>query len=128
MSRRQKDQPHSIVCDIVCTQILKEHDKNLKKPNYVYSPELYEAGQNWFDSGFKLEEAPEESRTNQNFINGYERAKRISIFSIKMYDEGVRCYDSGMSYEEVAEKFKNVPIAIKGYEDAMINCHSKSRK
>ena len=110
-------------------QIIKEYEMKQKTPNsyFIHNPDIYRAGEEWFNSGLPFDEAPEELKTNTNFKNGYGRAQRLAKVAESLYCKGVECYDSGMSYEEVAEKYYETPIVIKGYEDAMINSQTKNR-
>ena len=55
-------------------------DKNLKKLNDSknYDKELYDKGMEYYNLGGILEEAKDELKNNRNFINGYNRAKRLA--------------------------------------------------
>ena len=56
-----------------------------KAKNYVRADKrdlsIYEKGMEWFKSGLPLEDAPEELRKNTNFINGFNKGKRLAMIA-----------------------------------------------
>lgn len=43
-----------------------------------YDPEIFNQGIEWFNSGLKIEDAPEKIRNNTNFVRGFEKGKRLA--------------------------------------------------
>ena len=53
----------------------------LKKLDYAkhYNKDIYEKGEAWYNSGLTLEDAPVELQNDINFVNGYERGRRLAL-------------------------------------------------
>ena len=70
----RRDSATRIACDI--------RDKE-KRKNYVRLDkrdlDICNKGIEWFENGFKLEDAPEELRNNTNFIYGFKKGERLAL-------------------------------------------------
>ena len=44
-----------------------------------FSSDLYNKGEQWFNSGLTLDEAPDELKNNNSFLNGFMRGHRLAI-------------------------------------------------
>ena len=55
------------------------HERTLKTmaSSANFNKDLFDKGQKWFESGLSLEDAPEEIKTNRDFIRGFERGRRL---------------------------------------------------
>ena len=95
---------------------IRDREKNMSlQPN---DKEKFIQGENWFNSGLLLEDASEELRNNINFVNGFNRAKRISFIEQSLYDLGVDFYNSGVLLEDIPETYRNNPTVLRGYSES----------
>lgn len=78
----------------------------------------FHLGEDWFNNGMKLDEAPEELKTNHNFVKGFLRAERIQNIALQQYEMGVEFCRNGIPVEQIPERYRNNPNIIKGYNDA----------
>ena len=51
-----------------------DHAKNFNKDAYV-------KGEEWYQSGLNLQDAPEELKKNIDFVRGFERGKRLATIA-----------------------------------------------
>ena len=63
---------------VVAEQSFEKHLKRLNDSS-KFDRDFYQKGTLWFESGLSLEDAPEEFRTNKDFIRGFERGKRLAF-------------------------------------------------
>ena len=56
----------------------KERKKNYVRPD-KRDLEIYNKGLEWFNNGFKLEDAPENFRNNTNFIYEFKKGERLAM-------------------------------------------------
>ena len=56
-------------------------EQKLKNLGYSknFDSKLYLKGEEWYNSGLTLADAPEELINNKSFINGYKRGERIAL-------------------------------------------------
>ncbi len=87
---------------------------------------MFSYGETWFNTGLSLEEAEEKFRTNINFINGFNRARRISEAESFLYDLGVSYFKNGVLVEQIPENYRKNPTVLRGYEDAMKKAKTKT--
>ena len=92
------------------------------KPIDKYDINIFNQGMQWFNSGLPLEEAPDNVKTNTNFVKGYNKAKRIRDVENYLYDLGTSFYMDGIPVEAIPERYRENPFVLKGYTD------SKSRR
>lgn len=93
-----------------------------KQKHINYQPndkDLFNHGEVWFNSGLSLDDADEELRNNINFINGFNRAKRIKNVETSLYELGVNFCKNGVSIEQIPENYRENATVLKGYEDAL---------
>ena len=59
----------------------KSFDRTLKflDSGANYDRDIFSKGQQWFESGLSLEDAPLEFRSNRNFVRGFDRGRRIAF-------------------------------------------------
>ena len=103
---------------------LKEKRNNIKDR---FNPEILNAGKDWYESGFSLDEAPENLKINTNFVNGYERAKRLQDIEDDYFKRGMEAYLAGIPWDKIDDKDKQNTSFVFGYEDAMTMNLGKSR-
>lgn len=72
----RKDVSDRIAGDVM----YREKEKNFKVVD-KYDSAIFEKGLNWGNSGLPLEDAPEEVKNNSNFINGFNKAKRLQFIA-----------------------------------------------
>ena len=100
--------------DVVASDIRNKE----KAMNYQpHDKNIFLLGEKYFNDGVNLNDVSVELRNNQNFIKGFNRAKRIKDVEITLYDMGSQYFLDGLSIEEIPEKYRNNPIVIKGYID-----------
>lgn len=58
----------------------KEKAKNYVRPD-KRELSIFEKGLTWFESGLLLEDAPLELRSNTNFVNGFNKGKRLALIA-----------------------------------------------
>lgn len=90
-------------------------------PQYSFDKVIFEQGEIWYNNGYTLEEAPEKVRNNSNFINGFNRAKRLKNDEACFYNLGVKLYNDGISWEVAQARYGENPVVLRGYEDSMMN-------
>ena len=107
-------------------RIARDIKNRQKRENYQPNDkEKFIQGENWFNSGLPLEDASEELRNNINFVNGFNRAKRISDIEQSLYNLGMEYFNDGLLLEDIPETYRDNPTVLKGYSEAMEN--SKKR-
>ena len=45
----------------------------------TFDADLYNLGENWYNSGLLLDEAPDEYKDNASFIKGYKKGERLEM-------------------------------------------------
>lgn len=90
-----------------------------KKIRYRRNELMRNDGINFARSGLSLEDAPENKRNDQNFINGYEIGLRLMNVDDDWYRRGAKAYFDGIVLEDVPESSRENEFFIQGYEDAM---------
>lgn len=92
-----------------------------KKDNFQQTDKrdknLFDKGIEWFKSGLPLEDAPDEVRTNTNFINGFNKGKRLADIDNMIYEDGRKFFLNGGLLEDASDRMKNNSFFIKGYND-----------
>lgn len=91
--------------------------ENSKKHGYD-SPVDKEKGKQWFYDGMKLEDAPEEMKTNVSFVAGYNMAYRRQLVNNQLFELGREYFDKGYSTDELPDKYRENEYFLKGYNDA----------
>ena len=83
----------------------------------------FDAGYEWFESGFTLEDADEKLRNHPNFIAGFNYGKRIQYVNQLSYETGIEWFNKGIKEEEIPDNYKNNEYFMNGYN----SCIKKSR-
>lgn len=69
------------ISDRIATDIInKERAKKMQSMDR-YDPAIYDMGLNWGNEGLSLDDAPLEVKNNSNFINGFNKAKRLQLIA-----------------------------------------------
>lgn len=102
----------------------KEKMKNFT-PRFSTEVEIFNKGEQWFNNGFNLEEAPDELKNNRVFINGFKRAERLVIIEKHLYELGIKYYNDGLNIENWPVTHRENPIVLRGFEDAKNNSRKK---
>lgn len=100
-------------------------NKNRKIDDRANDLKVFEQGSAWFNSGLSLDDADERLKNDKDFINGYNRAKRIKDVEISLYNLGMEYFNDGLGFELIPSVYQNNPVVIKGYEDAMAKAKNK---
>ena len=80
----RRDSAARITSDINQKEKMESYVRPDKRDNSIYL-----RGLDWYNSGLPLEDAPEEVRNNTNFINGFNKGKRLSyIASLQKKNSG----------------------------------------
>ena len=111
----------------ISTEIAKDVDRKLKpkRPVDDFNQVIFNQGMQWFNSGLPLEDAPAKLRSNTNFINGFNKAKRIRDVENYLYDLGVSYFADGLPTEAIPEKYRENPHVLLGYLDAKSKVNGK---
>lgn len=72
----RKDSSDRIFSDIWYKEKAENHVRPDKR-----DLSIFEKGMAWFESGLTLDDAPEELRNNTNFINGFNKGKRLQLIA-----------------------------------------------
>ena len=63
-----------------------------KKDNYKQFDKrdsyLFDKGIEWFESGLSLDDAHDDMKNNTNFVNGFNKAKRLNDINNMLYNDG----------------------------------------
>ena len=102
----------------IATDIREQKKRENYKPVDKRDKEIYDKGFEWFNSGLSLDEAPVDIKDNTNFVNGFEKAKRLSDINNMIYNDGKVFYLNGGILDNVSDKMKNNEYFVKGYMDA----------
>lgn len=102
-----------------------EAERKNRAPEDKFDVKLMEQGTKWFQEGLELEKAPEELKHNKNFINGFNRAKRLHEIALYQYDLGVQYANRGVEFDQIPDKDRENPNVVRGYEDTRSNKRSK---
>lgn len=114
----------NVAQSIVDTYDMENRKKN-KPMNIAFNEDIFYKGHAWYYSGLKLEAADESLRNNKNFVNGYNRAARISKYEDNLFALGESFFKAGFMLEEIPESHRNNEIVLSGYENAKINHRKK---
>ena len=101
---------------------LLARDKNRLKDLEERKPfdkESFNKGTQFFNDGFSLEDAPLEFRDNVDFVNGFNRAKRISEINESLRLLGAEWRQNGIPLDSAPENYKNNPYFIDGYNNSL---------
>ena len=124
-----KEREYRQIREDIQNRVAYELYKENKAANKVdrFNPQLMEEGKKWYDSGFNLEDAPENLRNNINFVRGYEKSQRLQIVDDEFFKKGMEAYLSGIPWDEIDDKDKENVSFVFGYEDAMTMSSGKRR-
>lgn len=99
-----------------------------KKDNYKQFDKrdsyLFDKGIEWFESGLSLDDAHDDMKNNTNFVNGFNKAKRLNDINNMLYNDGKEFFRSGCKLENASDKMKNNKYFIQGYNDEKLLSHS----
>lgn len=98
-------------------------DRKVRNLEHVktFDKELFEKGLRWFEEGLSLDDASEELRNEFNFVNGFEKAKRLKDINDNLRNLGVEWYESGLPLENAPASYVNNAYFIEGYNSSMNN-------
>ena len=113
---KYKGREHRNTLQYYVAQDVKRKE-NSKKHGYD-SPVDKEKGKQWFYDGMKLEDAPEEMKTNVSFVAGYNMAYRRQLVNNQLFELGMEYFDKGYSTDELPDKYRENEYFLKGYNDA----------
>ena len=77
--------------------------------------EIFKNGQEWFNCGLSLEDAPQSIRNNPSFIKGFERARRTQLVEDELYKVGIDFFKRGIPLSNIPEIYRNNDIVEHGY-------------
>lgn len=83
-------------------------------------------GYEWFNNGLSLDEAPDDMKNNFNFVNGFEKARRIKNINENLEMLGTEWFESGLSLDNAPVSYINNPYFIEGYNKAKNNSSGKN--
>lgn len=85
----------------------------------VTDKNIFNKGYMWFENGLSLDDASDEMKNNFNFINGYEKAKRIKNINENLEILGYEWFESGLSLDNAPSTYTNNPYFMDGYNKAL---------
>lgn len=106
------------------------HSKLVAKDNYYKSLEhevvrdksIFDAGMEWFNKGYSLDDASDEMKENNTFVDGYKKGERLASINNQLFDLGKKWYEEGRTLSDAPEKYVSNEHFCSGYESG----HSKS--
>ena len=81
---------------------------------YNYDEDMFLKGRKWCEEGFKLEEAPNDMRSNVSFVAGYDKERRLMSINQQLYDLGREYYEKGT----LLENYRQSKFFVDGYNDS----------
>ena len=100
--------------------------KNLEHKK-VADKTIFDKGFMWYENGLSLDDASDEMKNNFNFINGYEKAKRIKNINENLEILGSEWFESGLSLDNAPSSYINNPYFMDGYNKAFKKQNDKKR-
>ena len=91
--------------------------KNLEHRK-VTNIDLFNKGIEWFESGLTLNDADDKMKIDFNFVNGYEKAKRMKNINENLEILGSEWFESGLSLDTAPDTYINNPYFMNGYNKA----------
>ena len=124
-SDRRKNRMDAIVARNSAQNRVAKDVKNKEKVGKVTTNDrkTFDAGTEWFDFGFALEEADEKLRNNPNFIAGFNYGMRIQYVNQLSYETGIEWFNKGVELDEIPENYKNNEYFMNGYN----SCNGRSK-
>lgn len=101
-------------------QSLVARDIVEKQVKVRYSQDLFNKGNEWFNSGLSLDDAPLEMKNHDSFVGGYNHGKRIKLVNDLLYDLGVDYFDRGIPLSQVPNNYMNNSFFLDGYNSKNI--------
>lgn len=102
---------------LIIAAVTSSKDKSLGDIKNI-DQKTFKNGQEWFNGGFSLEEAPPQVRKNPSFIKGFECARRTQLVEEELYKVGVDFFNRGIPLSNIPEMYRNNDIVEHGYIDA----------
>lgn len=102
-------------------QALVARDIAEKQVKVRYSQDLFNKGNEWFDAGLSLDEAPLEMKNHDSFIGGYNHGKRIKLVNDILYDLGVDYFNREIPLSQVPDNYRNNSFFLEGYNSKNIH-------
>ena len=84
-----------------------------------FDDESFNKGAQFFNDGLSLGDAPLDLRDNVYFVNGFNRAKRISEINESLRILGAEWRQNGIPLDSAPENYKNNPYFIDGYNNSL---------
>lgn len=88
---------------------------------------IFDAGMEWFNNGFSLEDASDEMKNNHSFIDGFNKGKRLDAINKQLFELGRKWYLDGRNVEDAPDNYKNNKYFCDGYESGDLGLNSKKR-
>lgn len=96
---------------------LDMRSKNLEHRK-VSNMDIFNKGVAWFESGLSLDDADDKIKVDFNFVNGYEKAKRMKNINENLEILGSEWFESGLTLDTAPDTYINNPYFINGYNKA----------
>ena len=88
---------------------------------------LFDAGMQWFNNGFSLDDASDEMKNNNSFVDGYKKGKRLDAINKQLFELGREWYLNGRNIEDAPANYKNNKYFCDGYGSGEIELDTKKR-
>ena len=78
---------------------------------------IFNAGMEWFNNGLSLDDANEDMRNNNSFIEGFEKGKRLDAINKQLFELGKDWYLNGRNINDAPQNYINNKYFCMGYAD-----------
>ena len=93
----------------------------------VRDKSIFDAGMQWFNNGFSLDDASDEMKNKLSFVEGFKKAKRLDSINKQLFELGREWYLNGRNIDDAPENYKNNEYFCNGYGSGEIDLGTKKR-
>ena len=103
-------------------QISQDISQKQKKNSltYNFNKEKFDQGEQWFNDGFSLDNAPLEMKNDSSFAAGFRKAERIQSIDMQLFNLGKEYFLEGKSLEDVPKNYIDRKPFVDGYNSMKI--------
>lgn len=103
-------------------QIMQSISQQQKKNSlaYNFNKEMFDKGEQWFNDGFSLDDAPLEIKKEPSFAAGFRKAQRIDSIDKQLFNLGREYFLEGKLLHEAPKNYIDKKPFIDGYNSMKI--------